>query len=157
MLFQLQYLRIEAKKPSASASFRQDKVKEREKEKETLKTNIKRAALGFGNLQDRDDLLTSPSPLSSSKLESLSSMDQRTRLLHETDKLDEGTEKIRSSRRAADEAVEIGIGILGNLDEQNERLRHAKDRVCSLSFFSLPLSAPSFFPSFLWRFLLCLF
>jgi len=123
----IQYLKIEVKKPSSSASERQGRLRERESELENWKKTLKKVSAGFGSVGDRENLL------SGNKLEGISAFDQRTRLLHDTEKLDEGTETIRGARRVAEEAVQIGIGVLGSLDEQNERMRRSKDRVGALN------------------------
>lgn len=47
-----------------------------------------------------------------------------------TDRLNQSTDRIKESRRAALETEELGVSVLGDLHHQRETLLHAHTKAC---------------------------
>ncbi|KAL8533751.1 hypothetical protein ACS0TY_009953 [Phlomoides rotata] len=58
------------------------------------------------------------------------SANQRDRLTMSNERLDQSTDRLRETRRAALETEELGILILGDLHHQRETLLHSHTKVC---------------------------
>ncbi|ORX80280.1 V-snare-domain-containing protein [Basidiobolus meristosporus CBS 931.73] len=72
---------------------------------------------------ERDELLGDHTVLA---LDS-ASMDQRSRLLSGTDRLQDSSRRLQDSHRLALETESLGVGILSDLRSQREQIQHTRD------------------------------
>lgn len=56
-------------------------------------------------------------------------MDQRMRLLHGNQKLDETSDRLQNTERIAVETEGIGVSVLGELSNQRQQLERTRDNV----------------------------
>ena len=61
------------------------------------------------------------------------SMSQRERLITANEKLERMDYDIKNTHQVALETIEVGVGILGDLDDQTEKLKKMKGDVSSIS------------------------
>eukprot|EP00003_Mantamonas_plastica_P009855 TRINITY_DN1922_c0_g3_i1.p1 TRINITY_DN1922_c0_g3~~TRINITY_DN1922_c0_g3_i1.p1 ORF type:complete len:178 (+),score=47.73 TRINITY_DN1922_c0_g3_i1:188-721(+) len=90
-----------------------------------LQNDFKRAQVAIGQ-QDRENLFSGHEDLQ------VTSLDQRARLLQNTNTLDRSTDRIRDSYRTVTETEEIGNGILNDLGRQRETITRVRDHVADV-------------------------
>jgi vesicle transport through interaction with t-SNAREs protein 1 len=74
-------------------------------------------------ISERDQLLGSNAPNDLQQ-------DQRSRLLHGTEKLSKTSNRLDEAHRMALETEQMGISTLGDLERQRRQLEDARDGVC---------------------------
>jgi len=95
------------------------KVKEYEQELVRLKSALRRADMQVGKTNDRNDLF------SGIRTEEVmaASMSSRERLITANDRLEKVDYEIDNANRVALETVDVGIGILTDLDTQTDKMK----------------------------------
>ncbi|XWS30228.1 hypothetical protein CRYUN_Cryun24cG0098800 [Craigia yunnanensis] len=96
------------------------KLREYKSDLNNLKSEVKRIASGNLNPAARDQLLES------GMADTLTaSVDQRSRLMMTTERVNQSSERIKDSRRTMLETEELGVSILQDLHSQRQSLLHA--------------------------------
>ncbi|XP_011072797.1 vesicle transport v-SNARE 13 [Sesamum indicum] len=96
------------------------KLREYKTDLNNLKTDVKRITSANANQAARDELLESGMADTS-----MTSADQRARLLMSTERLNQSSDRIRESRKIMLETEELGVSILQDLHQQRQSLLHA--------------------------------
>jgi vesicle transport through interaction with t-SNAREs protein 1 len=91
--------------------------------KESLKNVKKEMDFSKNGLSERDQLLGN-TELNDQQ------QDQRSRLLHGTEKLSKTSNRLDEAHRMALETEQMGISTLGDLERQRRQLEDARDGVC---------------------------
>ncbi|CDP00372.1 unnamed protein product [Coffea canephora] len=63
----------------------------------------------------------------------MASANQRERVMMTTERLNQSSDRIRESRRAALETEDLGVSILGDLHQQRETLLHSNAKACKFA------------------------
>ncbi|KAL0342584.1 UNVERIFIED_CONTAM: Vesicle transport v-SNARE 11 [Sesamum calycinum] len=98
------------------------KLREYKTDLNNLKTDVKRITSANTNQAARDELLESGIADTS-----MTSADQRARLLMSTERLNQSSDRIRESRKVMLETEELGVSILQDLHQQRQSLLHANN------------------------------
>ncbi|KAK9760917.1 t-SNARE VTI1, variant 2 [Basidiobolus ranarum] len=106
--------------PQALRARLQSKLRGYKAEMSQLKKTLKNVVSNSG---ERDELLGDHTVLD---LDS-AGMDQRSRLLAGTDRLQDSSRRLQDSHRLALETESLGVGILGDLRSQREQIQHTRD------------------------------
>jgi hypothetical protein len=125
--------------PASHKAAAQSKIEGHERTLQELKTDLKKADISFGSYgSDRDKLFSS----SGSDI-SVSSTDQRTRLLSADELASAAADNVDRANMTMDENLDIAVSALGTLHEQGETITRHRTKVCipssSLAFSSLLL------------------
>ncbi|XP_022751936.1 vesicle transport v-SNARE 13-like [Durio zibethinus] len=99
------------------------KLREYKSDLNNLKSEVKRIASGNLNPDARDEFLES----GMADALSISSSDQRSRLMMTTERLNQSSDRIKDSRRTMLETEELGVSILQDLHLQRQALLHANN------------------------------
>lgn len=100
------------------------KLREYKSDLNKLKREVKKLASGKSSQAAHDDLLEAG--LADADL---ASADQRGRLALSTERLDQSSDRIKESRRAALETEDLGISILADLHQQRETLLNSHTKL----------------------------
>jgi len=98
------------------------KIKDYEQELVRLRATLRRADMSVGQSSDRNDLF---SGIRTDEVMA-ASMGQRERLITANERLERMNYDIDNTHQVALETIDVGVGILNDLDEQTEKMRNMK-------------------------------
>jgi len=108
----------------------QGKIKEYQGDIIKMKKEVRRAETAANESANRESLMAG----SAIVLTDLNvSLDQRERLLQNNQKMTQGTTRLREARMQAEDTMEVGIQIMGNLEEQTTVMQKGMKRLSEIN------------------------
>jgi len=103
------------------------KCKEYENDIEKLKSELRKAEMKINVGAERDSLFSSSGGIRDDMM--ATSMDQRARLLSNTESLDKSSIQLQEAMRTAEETVQVGMGVMEDLDRQTNTMMQIKEKL----------------------------
>jgi len=122
----LQSMNLNARNvPGQQGAKLQTRIKEYEGELAKMKKDIRRSEVQANELAARESLMGGSAVLSDMSI----SIDQRERLLSNQQRLARGSTQLKDALRTAEETVEVGTGIMANLEDQRNTMQKGLDKL----------------------------
>lgn len=122
----LQSMNLNARNvPGPQGAKLQAKIKDYEADLARIKKDIRRSEQQANELAARESLMGGSAVISDMSV----SMDQRERLLANQDKLQKSSVHLKNALRTAEETIEVGAGIMQNLEDQRTTMERGLDRL----------------------------
>jgi len=122
----LQSMNLNARNvPGPQGAKLQTRIKEYEGELAKMKKDIRRSEVQANELAARESLMGGSAVLSDMSV----SIDQRERLLSNQQRLTKGSAQLKDALRTAEETVEVGTGIMANLEDQRTTMQRGLDKL----------------------------
>jgi vesicle transport through interaction with t-SNAREs protein 1 len=122
----LQSMNLNARNvPGPQGAKLQTRIREYEGELAKVKKDIKRSEQQANELAARESLMGGSAVLTDMSV----SLDQRERLLNNQERMQRGSNQLKGALRTVEETIEVGTGIMSNLQDQRTTMERGLDRL----------------------------